>query len=98
MACCARKGLQQVELKSTSPDVALKFSKRFLLHGINKSEGKSSRMSINNLYHDLLLTELLHIISRLQMDVTDKESILKVKAYIEEKEGKLHVLVNKFVR
>jgi len=28
------------------------------------------------------------------MDVTDKESILKVKAYIEEKEGKLHVLVN----
>ena len=32
------------------------------------------------------------------MDVTDKESILKVKAYIEEKEGKLHVLVNKFVR
>jgi len=30
----------------------------------------------------------------LQMDVTDKESILKVKAYIEEKEGKLHVLVN----
>ena len=33
-----------------------------------------------------------------QMDVTDKESILKVKAYIEEKEGKLHVLVNKFVR
>ena len=33
-----------------------------------------------------------------QMNVTDKESILKVKAYIEEKEGKLHVLVNKFVR
>jgi hypothetical protein len=32
------------------------------------------------------------------MDVTDKESILKVKTYIEEKEGKLHVLVNKFVR
>jgi len=30
----------------------------------------------------------------LQMDVTVKESILKVKAYIEEKEGKLHVLVN----
>ena len=36
--------------------------------------------------------------SRLQMDVTDKESIFKVKAYIEEKEGKLHVLVNKFMR
>ena len=35
---------------------------------------------------------------RLQMDVTEKESILKVKTYIEEKEGKLHVLVNKFVR
>ena len=32
------------------------------------------------------------------MDVTDKESILKVKTYIEEKEGKLHILVNKFVR
>jgi NAD(P)-dependent dehydrogenase (short-subunit alcohol dehydrogenase family) len=31
------------------------------------------------------------------MDVTDKESILKVKSYIEEKEGRLHVLVNKFV-
>jgi hypothetical protein len=31
------------------------------------------------------------------MDVTDKESILKVKTHIEEKEGKLHVLVNKFV-
>ena len=31
------------------------------------------------------------------MDVTDKESILKVKNYIEQKEGKLHVLVNKFV-
>jgi len=30
----------------------------------------------------------------LQMDVTNKESILKVKAYIEAKEGKLHVLVN----
>jgi len=30
----------------------------------------------------------------LQMDVTNKESILKIKAYIEEKEGKLHVLVN----
>ena len=36
--------------------------------------------------------------TRLHMDVTDKESILKVKTYIEEKEGKLHVLVNKFVR
>jgi hypothetical protein len=31
------------------------------------------------------------------MNVIDKESILKVKTYIEEKEGKLHVLVNKFV-
>ena len=41
---------------------------------------------------------LLTPISRLQMDVTDKESILKVKTYIEAKEGKLHVLVNKFVR
>jgi len=30
----------------------------------------------------------------LQMDVTDKESILKIKTYIEQKEGKLHVLVN----
>jgi len=30
----------------------------------------------------------------LHMDVTDKESILKVKTHIEEKEGKLHVLVN----
>jgi hypothetical protein len=38
------------------------------------------------------------IIFRLQMDVTDKESILKVKTYIEEKEGKLHVLVNKLVQ
>jgi len=28
------------------------------------------------------------------MDVTEKESILKIKAYIKEKEGKLHVLVN----
>jgi hypothetical protein len=32
------------------------------------------------------------------MDVTEKGSILKVKTYIEHKEGKLHVLVNKFVR
>lgn len=31
------------------------------------------------------------------MDVTDKESILKVKTYIKEKEGKLHILINKFV-
>jgi hypothetical protein len=31
------------------------------------------------------------------MDVTDKKSILKAKTYIEEKEGKLHILVNKFV-
>lgn len=31
------------------------------------------------------------------MDVTDEESILNVKTFIEEKEGKLHVLVNKFV-
>jgi len=30
----------------------------------------------------------------LEMDVTEKESILKIKAYIKEKEGKLHVLVN----
>jgi len=30
----------------------------------------------------------------LQMDVTDKESILKAKTYIEKKEGKLHILVN----
>ena len=32
------------------------------------------------------------------MDVTNKETILRIKAYIEEKEGRLHVLVNKFVR
>ncbi|KAF9534460.1 short-chain dehydrogenase [Crepidotus variabilis] len=30
----------------------------------------------------------------LQMDVTDKESIIKAKKYIEETEGKLHILVN----
>ena len=49
--------------------------------------------------HDSLLTptKLLYLL-RLQMDVTDKESILKVKTYIKEKEGKLHILVNKFVR
>ncbi|KAF8158293.1 short-chain dehydrogenase [Crassisporium funariophilum] len=29
-----------------------------------------------------------------QMDVTDKESIAKAKQYIQEKEGKLHILVN----
>jgi NAD(P)-dependent dehydrogenase (short-subunit alcohol dehydrogenase family) len=33
----------------------------------------------------------------LQMDVTNKESILAVKKLIEEKEGKLHILVNKSV-
>lgn len=34
---------------------------------------------------------------RLQVDVTNKESIAKAKKYIEEKEGKLHILVNKCV-
>ena len=33
--------------------------------------------------------------SRLPMDVTNKESILAAKKIIEQKEGKLHVLVNK---
>ena len=32
------------------------------------------------------------------MDIMNKESILNIKIYIEEKEGKLHVLVNKFVQ
>lgn len=32
---------------------------------------------------------------RLQMDVTDKASISKAKKLIEEKEGRLHILVNK---
>lgn len=32
------------------------------------------------------------------MDVTSRESILEAKKVIEEKEGKLHVLVNKCVR
>ena len=31
------------------------------------------------------------------MDVTDKTSIIASKKCIEEKEGKLHILVNKFV-
>jgi hypothetical protein len=34
---------------------------------------------------------------RLPMDVTDKDSILEAKKNIEEKEGKLHILVNKYV-
>ena len=33
----------------------------------------------------------------LQMDVTDKVSIANSKRIIEEKEGKLHILVNKYV-
>jgi len=33
----------------------------------------------------------------LQMDVTDKVSIQKAKEYIEEKEGRVHILVNKLV-
>jgi NAD(P)-dependent dehydrogenase (short-subunit alcohol dehydrogenase family) len=32
---------------------------------------------------------------RLHMDVTDKASISKAKKFIEEKEGRLHILVNK---
>ena len=32
-----------------------------------------------------------------QMDVTSRESILEVKKLIQEKEGKLHILVNKYV-
>jgi len=32
------------------------------------------------------------------MDVTDKASISKAKKFIEEKEGKLHILVNKLRR
>lgn len=35
---------------------------------------------------------------RIAMDVTSRESILEAKKVIEEKEGKLHVLVNKCVR
>ena len=31
------------------------------------------------------------------MDVTDKVSIQKAKEYIEEKEGRVHILVNKLV-
>lgn len=31
------------------------------------------------------------------MDVTNKESIAKAKKSIEEKEGRLHILVNKYV-
>lgn len=31
----------------------------------------------------------------LHMDVTDKASISKAKKFIEEKEGRLHILVNK---
>ena len=34
---------------------------------------------------------------RLLMDATDKSSILKARDVIAEKEGKLHILVNKFV-
>ena len=32
------------------------------------------------------------------MDVTDKESITRARDFIAEKEGKLHILVNKLVR
>lgn len=32
------------------------------------------------------------------MDVTNKESIMEVKKLIQEKEGKLHILVNKSVQ
>ena len=35
---------------------------------------------------------------RLQMDATDKESITQARDFIAEKEGKLHILVNKLVR
>jgi hypothetical protein len=31
------------------------------------------------------------------MDVTSRESIMEGKKFIEEKEGKLHILVNKYV-
>lgn len=33
---------------------------------------------------------------RLSLDVTSRESILAAKKVIEEKEGKLHILVNKY--
>lgn len=35
--------------------------------------------------------------TRIQMDVTSRESIAKGKKLIEENEGKLHILVNKCV-
>ena len=71
------------------------FSRGFLWHGISKAEAKFCRMSITDRWQDRV--HLWSIISRLRMDVTDKESILKVKTYVEEKEGRLHILVNKFV-
>lgn len=37
-------------------------------------------------------------IRRIALDVTSRESILEAKKVIEEKEGKLHVLVNKCVQ
>lgn len=40
---------------------------------------------------------LINMLTRLPMDVTDKESILKARDIIAEKEGKLHILVNKLV-
>lgn len=36
--------------------------------------------------------------TRLQMDVTNKESIAQVKSNIEAQEGKIHILVNKCIR
>ena len=41
------------------------------------------------------LAQLILLNFSLQVDVTDKASIAKAKKFIEEKEGKLHVLVNK---
>lgn len=39
-----------------------------------------------------------HLLIRLQMDVTNRESIAEGKRVIQEKEGKLHILVNKSVK
>ena len=69
--------------------------RREILEKAVKSLSKDAKGSLHQYATFQLLWNILNNVNSVQMDVTNKESIKEVVKIIEEREGKLHILVNK---
>ena len=69
--------------------------RREVLEKAVESLSKDAKGSLYQYATFQLLWNILDNINSVQMDVTNKESIKEVVKIIEEREGKLHILVNK---